>query len=108
MNSLKIAGISTLLLCMSPHFVMAETNEKTAVTIIQQKSHTVTGTVTDDTGEALIGVSVKVKGTTVGTITDFDGNFTLEAPIGSQLEFSYIGYKPQILTQNSPMRTEKR
>ena len=109
MNSLKIAGISTLLLCMSPHFVMAETNEKTAVTIIQQKSHTVTGTVTDDTGEALIGVSVKVKGTTVGTITDFDGNFTLEAPIGSQLEFSYIGYKPQILTVgNAPIKLKMK
>lgn len=109
MNCLKIAGATTLLLCMSPHLVMAKASEKTAVTITQQKEHVVTGTVTDELGESLIGVSVKVKGTTVGTITDFDGKFSLEAAIGSQLEFSYIGYKTQVITVgNAPIKLKMK
>ena len=44
--------------------------------------------------DRLIGVSVLVKGTTVGTITDFDGNYSLEVPSGKHiLVISYIGYK---------------
>lgn len=51
----------------------------------------VTGTVTDEDGEPLIGVTVMVKGTSNGTATDFDGKFTINAPVGSELVFSYIG-----------------
>lgn len=55
---------------------------------------TVTGKVTDaSSGEPLLGVSVAVKGTTIGTLTDFDGNYSLEAPSGeSILIFSFVGY----------------
>lgn len=57
---------------------------------------TVTGTVTDETGEALISVNVVVKGTTVGTITDLDGKYKIEVPDGSNaLTFSYTGYSNQ-------------
>ncbi len=53
----------------------------------------VTGQVTDPNGEPLIGVSVQVKGTKTGAITDFDGNFRLtNVPEGSTIVFSYIGY----------------
>ncbi len=53
----------------------------------------VSGTVTDDAGEPLIGASVLAKGTTVGTVTDFDGHFTLNVPDGvNVLEISYTGY----------------
>ncbi len=55
---------------------------------------TVTGNVTDVTGEPLTGVSVIVVGSTMGTSTDIDGNFSLKAEIGSTLKFSYIGYRP--------------
>lgn len=58
---------------------------------------TVTGTVEDADGP-LIGASVLVKGTTVGTITDFDGNYTIEAELGAELEFSYMGYTSQTHT----------
>jgi TonB-linked SusC/RagA family outer membrane protein len=58
--------------------------------------HIVTGTVEDADGP-LIGASVLVKGTTVGTITDFDGNFSIEANVGDELEFSYMGYTTQTL-----------
>lgn len=53
---------------------------------------TVTGTVYDGFDEPLIGVTVMVKGTTNGTATDIDGNFTLKAAKGDILTFSYIGY----------------
>lgn len=53
----------------------------------------ITGTVQDEqTGELLIGVSVLEKGTTKGTVTDLDGNFTLRAAQGATLQISYIGY----------------
>lgn len=53
------------------------------------------GTVKDSKGEALIGVNVVVKGTPLGTVTDFDGNFSIDTSPNSQLEFTYIGYAPQ-------------
>ena len=53
---------------------------------------TITGNVTDETGEAVIGCTVLEKGTSNGTITDFDGNFTLQVQAGKTLVFSYVGY----------------
>lgn len=65
----------------------------------QTKTRTITGLVTDEAKEPLIGASVVVKGTTVGTITDFDGNFVLSVPTGAiALEFSYVGYKSKTIT----------
>lgn len=54
----------------------------------------VKGHVKDTTGEAVIGANVLVKGTTNGTITDFDGNFTLNVPKDAILSVSFVGYKP--------------
>lgn len=61
------------------------------------QSLTVTGVVKDNMGEAVIGANVVVKGTTNGTITDFDGNFTLTANKGDIIVISFIGYQPQEL-----------
>lgn len=61
------------------------------------QSITVNGVVKDKTGEAVIGANIVVKGTTNGTITDFDGNFTLQANKGDIIVFSFIGYKSQEL-----------
>ena len=55
----------------------------------------VTGTIIDETGEPMIGVSVLVQGTTTGTVTDLDGKFVLEIPANATLVISYIGYKTQ-------------
>ena len=52
----------------------------------------VTGQVTDTDNEPLIGVNILVKGSSTGTITDFDGNYSIDAPDGSTLVFSYTGY----------------
>lgn len=54
----------------------------------------VTGTVTDTSGEGLIGVSVTVKGESHGAVTDVDGNYQIQVPVGSTLLFSYVGYEP--------------
>ncbi|MCD8043837.1 MAG: SusC/RagA family TonB-linked outer membrane protein [Tannerellaceae bacterium] len=65
------------------------------VTVTQQEQQ-VTGTVTDSFGEPLIGVNVVVKGTTNGTITNFDGEYSLMVSDPEAIiVFSYIGYKPQ-------------
>ncbi|WP_295985381.1 TonB-dependent receptor [uncultured Algibacter sp.] len=55
----------------------------------------VSGIVTDDTSQPIPGVSVVIKGTTTGTSTDFDGNYTLKANNGDTLVFSYVGYEAQ-------------
>ncbi|MEO9474375.1 MAG: TonB-dependent receptor [Cyclobacteriaceae bacterium] len=57
-------------------------------------TRTITGKITDEKGEALPGATVVVKGTTVGTITDFDGMYSLDAPEGAVLEITFIGYTP--------------
>ena len=58
----------------------------------------VSGTVTDNVlGEPIIGASVVEVGTTNGTITDLDGNFTLQVKSGAQLQFSFVGYVTQVL-----------
>ena len=62
------------------------------------------GTVVDADNEPLTGVSVVIKGTTNGTITDYDGNFSLTGKEGSTLVFSYIGMKTQeVLFSKSPV-----
>lgn len=58
----------------------------------------ITGTVTDENGEALIGVNIIIQGTTDGTITDIDGNFSIDANPGDVLVISYIGYTDQLVT----------
>lgn len=57
-----------------------------------QAKVTVKGTVTDTDGEPLVGVSVGVKGTALGVMTNMEGNYMLEVPAGSILSFTYIGY----------------
>lgn len=52
----------------------------------------ITGTVKDNTGEAVIGANIKVKGSTTGTITDIDGHFNMDASPNATLEVSFIGY----------------
>src|SRR5690606_16762523 len=56
---------------------------------------TVTGTVVDQNGESLPGVTISVQGTTIGTATDINGNYSITAPEGSTLVFSFIGFIAQ-------------
>jgi len=62
------------------------------------EARVISGTVKDQTGETIISASVMVKGTTIGTVTDFDGNYTLDVPDDAKvLVFSYIGLQTQEL-----------
>eukprot|EP00657_Telonema_sp_P-1_P005892 TRINITY_DN236_c0_g1_i11.p1 TRINITY_DN236_c0_g1~~TRINITY_DN236_c0_g1_i11.p1 ORF type:complete len:857 (-),score=-76.50 TRINITY_DN236_c0_g1_i11:23-2593(-) len=75
----KFSGILTLVLALVVQLTFA-----------QQK--TITGTVTDDTGLPLPGANVIIKGTSSGTQSDFDGNYTISANVGQTLTFSYVGF----------------
>ncbi|MDR0430591.1 MAG: TonB-dependent receptor, partial [Tannerellaceae bacterium] len=61
----------------------------------QQPARLLIGTVTDESGEPVIGANIKEKGTTNGTVTDADGNFSLDVPENAVLQISYIGYITQ-------------
>ena len=78
---------------------------RAAVQNVQQQE-TITGTVVDQAGEAIIGASVLVVGaqTTTGTVTDFDGNFTLKVKPGTQLKISYVGYKDKLVKAANGMK----
>ena len=62
------------------------------VNLIEALQRTVSGKVTDDSGLALAGVNIVEKGTSNGTTTDFDGNYTIDVADGATLVFSYIGF----------------
>ncbi len=77
------------LLCLMPNEVLAQ-------------NLTVQGTVKDETGEPLIGVTVLVQGQGTGAITDYDGHFSIPSvPRGANLEFSYVGYLTQTIKAGS-------
>ena len=63
----------------------------------------ISGTVIDASGETVIGATVMEKGTSNGTVTDFDGNFTLKVDAGKTLVISYIGYQTQELPAQDGM-----
>lgn len=71
---------------------------KTEQTTKSQQEKLITGTITDASGEPLIGASIQVKGKSVGTITDLDGKFSLNVSNNDVLEISYIGYLSQTVT----------
>ena len=64
----------------------------------------ISGTVVDATGETVIGATVMEKGTSNGTITDFDGNFTIKVKDGAILVISYIGYQTMELPAQNGMK----
>lgn len=65
----------------------------------------ITGTVTDETGLELPGVNIVVKGTTTGTLTDFNGNYEIEAEAGLVLTFSFLGFTTEEITLSNISNT---
>ncbi len=78
---------------------MARAAENTA-----QQQQTITGTVVDDQGDPVTGASVVVEGTSTGTITDLNGNFTLRVAPGTRLKITFIGYTDQTVSARNGMR----
>ena len=86
LKSLQKPLMALFLLCLFPLGAMAQSVVK--------------GTVNDEAGEPIIGASVKVQGTKAGGITDFNGNFSVEADANSTLVISYIGYTTATIKVN--------
>lgn len=101
-NSMKISSclfVTAFSALVSPAFAADVVSEKDNMSIHETlQSKTVTGVVVDAAGVPVIGANVIVKGTTVGTITDFDGNYSLEVPENAVLQISYIGYLTEEVT----------
>lgn len=92
------------LLCLA--LALAPATPWTVVARAQQSQSAITGTVVDNTGEPVIGASVIVVGakTTTGTVTDFDGNFSVNVKPGTKLQISFIGYQTQTVVAKAGMK----
>ncbi len=85
-------------------YVVLTKHSQTQAAVSQQSGKLVKGAVTDESGLSVIGANVFIKGTTVGTITDMEGNFSLEVPSDNDiLVISYIGY----VEQQIPVKNRK-
>lgn len=92
LNNKVALGVALAALCFTPGLGVQRAYAAPAqVPVMAPAVQTVTGTVTDATGEPIIGASVKVKGSTTGAVTDIDGNFSLRANTGDEIEISYVG-----------------
>ena len=78
-------------LTLLPQELLAVENSIQAV----QQGNEVEGVVKDASGEPIIGATVRVVGTKIATVTDFDGNFKINAKSGQSLQFTYVGCKPK-------------
>jgi outer membrane receptor protein involved in Fe transport len=97
----NLKTVSLMLLLMGAPFAANAVTPSVANVNAVQQSGTCKGVVKDATGEAIIGASVVVKGTTNGSITDFDGNFELSGvKNGAILQVSYVGYITQEVKYN--------
>lgn len=95
-RSFLIWGLSAAMsISVAPMMAETSADVKNVGSQIVSQVKSVTGTIIDETGEPMIGVSVLVQGTTTGTVTDLDGKFVLEVPANATLVISYIGYKTQ-------------
>lgn len=95
LNAAKIICLSFLFAIPVETFAIT-VDEASSVDVVQQQKN-VKGTVVDTQGEPIIGANVKVVGTTIGSITDLDGNFSLSAPSGAKIEVSFIGYTTKVV-----------
>ena len=104
MKAMLVAGFAAAMFPASVYAVNVQAN--TYAVAAQQNQ--IKGTVVDEFGEPMIGVTIKVKGAQVAGITDIDGNFTLNAKEGAEIEFSYIGYLTQTLKLKSGMQVQMK
>lgn len=89
-----VLTVVVALWCVASQQAVADnTFENQTVAIAQQQKINVQGVVTDQTGEPLIGVTVKLANSNTGAITDLNGKFIIDVPKGVTLDFSFIGYK---------------
>lgn len=93
-NFMKAVCCFLLFVIVSVQWAGASENE---LQISQQNRRTITGTVTNNSGEIIIGANIVEMGTTNGTVTDFDGRYTLTVSSDATLKVTYIGYAEKIV-----------
>ena len=103
MKGKSLQNLLLLFCCVSAVVLFTSTVQANTIDAVhtEKMAATITGTVIDGSGEPLIGVSILVKGTSNGTVTDLDGNFSVEASEGDILVFSYTGFSPQEIAVGS-------
>lgn len=92
--SVLLKGMNVTFEIDATHIILS-TKKKEKQMLLQTQS--IMGTVVDENGEPIIGANVMLIGTTQGAITDIDGKYIINAPIGSNLKISYIGYVTQTI-----------
>lgn len=93
---LIVLSIPTGLLCHNDVFANSYSKSENEISAIVQQTKKITGNVTNESGQPIIGATVLEKGhTSNGTISDIDGNFTITVPANATLTISYIGYMTQ-------------
>lgn len=85
-------------------YIMKKPEEKENVVLQQRKTITITGVIADKNGDSIIGANIVEKGTTNGTVTDVNGNFSLQVEEGATLHVSYIGYLSQDINTTGKTR----
>ncbi|MGK0254740.1 MAG: TonB-linked SusC/RagA family outer membrane protein [Mariniflexile sp.] len=90
---LKGYFLITVLLVINPNFSLVYANSVYNDIVINAQEKVISGTITDDLGTPMPGVNISVKGTTKGTQSDFEGNYTIKTNEGDVLVFSYVGFK---------------
>lgn len=97
-------GLSlAMILWVSPPLTAIAEPRGFIASVVQQSNIQVKGLVVDEQGESIIGATVMLRGTKHGTITDLDGKFVLDVPLGSQLVVSYIGFTNSTVTAEKDM-----
>jgi len=104
-KAMRIIQLSLFLIVINAAMFFSTISYSQGTNIEQSQEKTVTGIVTDDEGLPLIGVAVLAQGTTNGTVTNLDGDFSLTIPVDIEiLQFSYIGYQLQEVVIGSQSR----
>lgn len=88
-SMLKVAALA----CLGGAFGIPSAFAEPLAAVAPAEAATIVGTIVDSDGEPLIGATVLVKGTSTGTATDIEGNFSIKAAPGQELQISYIGYQ---------------
>ena len=91
-NLLKVCMLTGLVVPTQSMLAVSSPNP-----VVAQQQQQVQGTVLDKRGEPLIGVTVQVAGQQGGAVTDLDGHYSIKAPKGASIKFSYVGYKEQVM-----------
>lgn len=106
-NVSRLMVLASALYCASLPTFATSTVPESMASVVQQTTK-LKGVVLDaKTGEPIIGANVLIKGTAVGTITDFDGNYEFEGTVGTKLVISFVGYKSIEVTATAHNQTIK-